>query len=159
MHIAFLILITISLLTILIQDIKHRAVTWWLFPVLFCLSYFYQFWTMNFFLSNLVFIFIQLICLYLYFSSKQKKFIPIQSLPLGLGDILMFFVLALWFSPINFMLFFVGSLLLTILATIVLQRTKKTIPLAGVHAFMLLFMVFMKETISPRIFTDSWLSL
>ena len=134
--------------TIVFQDLKHRAISWILIPLLLCfqtllaLSALTIEKTIFFFLINLGFIVMQLICITAYFSFKNRKFINIVNNYLGIGDILFFLVLCLGFSPFNFILFYLCSLIITLLAFLlyqILSRSQdKEIPLAGAMALGLI---------------------
>lgn len=146
------------------QDLKYRAVYWFLFPLLLVMSYFYlkneinqQSW-----LLNTAFVLIQLLGIWGYFSLKAKKPINFVNSHLGLGDILFFGVLILWFTPINFILFFTGSLVITLISLLLFKRNSLTVykvPLAGIHALLLAIIVSLKETAFPQILTKNWVSL
>jgi cellulose synthase/poly-beta-1,6-N-acetylglucosamine synthase-like glycosyltransferase len=83
-------------------------------------------------------------------SLKERKVINILKTYLGLGDVLFFLVLTLAFSPINFVVFYLGSMLLTtiIYAGIILfNKNKKTlIPLAGAMSLLLIVTLLVEQT-------------
>jgi hypothetical protein len=163
--IACYILTAILLLLIVVEDFKHRAVRWWFFPLLGIVVLGIEF--NNLIILDIVvngcFILTQLALLSLYFSIKEKKVVNITRHYLGWGDILLWLVACLLFASLNFMFFFMGSLLFTTLVVLVWRVTKikptmTTVPLAGIQAFALLI-VFSINLISDKFsFRDnSWI--
>lgn len=142
-------LILLSLAVIVFQDFKQREISWFLIPVAFagfiCKAVFYKNSLVHDFLFNSVFVALQLLCLTIYFSIKNKRFLNIIDSYLGLGDILFLVVVCTVFSPVNFILFYVCSMMLTLLGVLIynLLSAKQTrdIPLAGVMAGILLILV------------------
>jgi hypothetical protein len=134
------------------QDFKFRAVTWFLFPLLAIViiieNYFLLPLSLLFypFLINFLFFGIQLVLITIYLSLKKKTLIKVWENYLGLGDILFFIILCLFFSPINFILFYLISLVFTILAVFIINRRSKVItliPLAGIQSLMLMALVIL----------------
>lgn len=127
------------LLAVLVyEDFKERAISWW--PLLGILGLgVYQltqsiFWEAWFLAFNLIFIVLQLLLVSLYFSFKAKRWVNICKAHLGIGDILFFFALCPAFAPTHFCTCFIGSLLFTLVGSILYQqcfRPLKTVPLAG----------------------------
>lgn len=149
------IILVLSIITY--QDFKERKISWVTLPVLSCLFiaetlisapllqlYFIQLG------SNLLFILIQLSTLFIYFSLKAGKFINIINSKIGIGDILFFVTIAFAFSTINFILFYVGSLLFITILFLVLKLLFKNvsveIPLAGAMAALLIIWYLLKMT-------------
>lgn len=155
-----LLIISISLLGIVVyQDFKGRSISWFLIPLLIVsfISYgllfidIYVFST--YFGINLSLILINLLGVTLFISIKEKKLTNIIDSYLGLGDVLFFLVVTTVFSPINFIIFFLGSIFLTTLTygVIALIKKKQTlIPLAGAMSVMLII------TITAQQFTSSF---
>lgn len=146
------------------QDFRFRAVYWFLFPILLIMSYFYvkNDVTPSSWGFNAGFILLQLIGIWGYFSLKSKRPINFVNSYLGLGDILFFGILIIWFTPINFILFFIGSLVSTLFFLLIFKSKalkKLTIPLAGIHAILLAIIIGLKETIFPHILTQNWINL
>ena len=85
---------------------------------------------------NSGFVLLQLLGVFLYYSIKQKKLAnPIDSI-LGIGDILILVLLGLLFSPVNYILFLLVSLLVTLAVFLIQAKLKfkkqvRQIPLAG----------------------------
>jgi hypothetical protein len=135
------------LLLIFAQDIKHRAVYWFLFPGLMVSFLALQFlqgsrpagiWQPA--LVNVVFLLIQLVVVSAYFSVKNKKWINITDGLLGWGDILFLFSLCFYLSVLNFLFFFVASLVLVIVIWLIWRVTTKHpdkhVPLAGLQSLI-----------------------
>lgn len=128
----------ITLAIVIYQDCKDRAISVWTLPVIFGVALWYAitnpFWEQTFLWFNLGFISIQLIGLTLYFSIKHRQWINITQQYLGWGDIWFFFALSPLFSPVQFVFFFIGSLIVTLLIVFLynqLVRPIPTIPLAA----------------------------
>jgi hypothetical protein len=94
-------------------------------------------------LINFIIIIVNYVCITAYFSIKKMQRVNLTKQHLGLGDIAFLFSLAFLFSPLNFILFLVSSLLFTLLFIIILNIffTQKytTIPLAGIQSCFLSF--------------------
>ncbi len=126
------------------QDFKQREISWILIPLLIILHAIISIRSISlenavlYFLINSGFILLQLLFLTVYFSVKNRAFTNIINTYLGIGDIWFFVVLALAFSPVNFILFYLGSLFLTMIGFLVWKglskSSEKEIPLAGVMA-------------------------
>jgi hypothetical protein len=86
------------------------------------------------------FIGMQLVILTLYFSVKNKKWINITSGLLGLGDILFLLSIAVYLSVLNFLFFYITSLIAVLFTWLIWQRVSakknKYIPLAGLQSLM-----------------------
>lgn len=142
-------ILLISLLAVLtVQDFKSRAISWFLIPLLFI--GFIAYGLIEIELDELVLYFsinsyIVLSCLFgvtLIVSLRAKKLTNILKEHLGLGDVLFFLILTVAFSPINFLGFYIGSILMSCLiyGVIILSNKKETIPfpLAGGMSLMLI---------------------
>ncbi|MNS43960.1 Type IV leader peptidase family protein [compost metagenome] len=148
----------ITLLIIAYQDFKSREVHWFLFPLLLILSlsklwYIDQLKEVFSFLINVLMVLVQLLLLTFYFSVKEKKLINIADNYLGWGDILFLFNLCFLLSPVNFILFYLVSLLATIICFLVYKafvNTTKPIPLAGLQA-LIFTIVYIIDLSSPNI--------
>jgi len=163
------ILVLILLLTIFIQDFKSRAVYWVVFPILLALlgvlryTMFYSFsviWVPT--LINTGFLALQLILLSVYFAIKNKRFINIADGLLGLGDILFLLSITVYLSVLNFLFFYIFSLILILVIWLITQvvsaKKSKEIPLAGMQA--LIFIVFLSCDWWLKMFNltaDTWL--
>ena len=129
------------------QDWQERAVSVWLFVLLFVLAGIrYALAGLGYLplLFNGLFIFIQLgvltgYCLLRFRSARLLRYF-------GLGDVLFWLALALLFSPFNFIAFFVGSLLASLVLYFIIRRIfqnepMQTVPLAGFQSLLLIFVL------------------
>lgn len=148
----------ITLLTIAYQDFKSREVQWFWFPLLLVLAlfkiwYLDQFKELFSFLLNVIMVLLQLLLLTLYFSIKERKLINIADSYLGWGDILFLLNLCFLLSPLNFILFYLVSLLVTITSYLIYNafvNSSKPIPLAGLQAIVFTI-VYIIDLSSPNI--------
>jgi hypothetical protein len=168
-----MVLVKIAILALLalifFQDIRSRSVLWVLFPVLVVLLMILNFAQHRLFadarytvLINIGFLSLQFLIVSAYFSIKNGHWINITADLLGWGDILFLLSIAFYLSVLNFLLFYIVSLvgvLLSWLAWLALSPGKdKHIPLAGLQA--LLFGLFLTTAwwIKPvNLTSDDWL--
>src|ERR1700743_489851 len=94
---------------IFLQDVRGRAVYWFLFPLLAAALVSIRF-NLHEAWINMVFIVVQLLILTVYFSLKSSQWVNITTQLLGLGDILFLVCIALYFPVLSFLLFYTGSL-------------------------------------------------
>lgn len=141
--------IFIGLLSAVIyQDFKNKEISWFLIPLLLIIGITNALISIDYidFLTyagiNLTIVVLNLLGVTLFISLKEKKIKNIIDTYLGLGDILFFFVITVLFSPFNFILFFIGSILLTSLVYIIVMLFDKNkqplIPLAGAMSLVLI---------------------
>ncbi len=102
------------------------------------------------------FVLVNIMCLTLYFSVKNKQFInPINS-KIGLGDIVFFLVIAPLFYIKAYILFFVTGMLFSLLLYGVFirfrEKQKKTIPLAGYLSMYLVIILLSNIFLNTTIF-------
>lgn len=129
------IILIISFLVVFMQDIKQRQVYWFLFPAIGVLSgwLFYKNTLPELFYSaviiNTIFVFLLVSIIYLYARTRLKTdFFK----TIGLGDLLLFFALALSFSSIAFIVIFICSLIFSLILHVIASKdSAKTVPLAG----------------------------
>ena len=89
----------------------------------------------------------------IYMSIKNKKIKNIINTYLGIGDVLFFITLTVAFSPVNFIAFYILSLIVTLLFYVfynaILRNTSSQIPLAGMQSIcliiVLLYSQFLKD--------------
>ena len=149
------IILLILLFIVVWQDFRERKISWLLLPLLFAVFVFADIQKSNFgniassFTINSGFILIQLLLLSIYFSLRNKKFTNIINTYIGIGDILFFIVICAAFSPVNFLLFYLLGLLLTIVGfliyTSIMKRATAEIPLAGSMAALMMAFVLLKN--------------
>ncbi|MXV15759.1 hypothetical protein [Hufsiella ginkgonis] len=139
--------LTVCLLFIFIQDLRSRAVYWLLFPVLLALlltdAYRGQTTgTLLFNISvNLSFVSIQLLVLSAWFSYREKKWVWITDGYLGWGDILFLVCVAFYFPPVNYVVYYMASLVVTLAVSLpFLAKSGGSwkVPLAGIQSILLL---------------------
>ena len=143
-----LVILTIVLSVIIYQDFKSREISWFLIPLLLTIGCTNALINIDFtsFLTyssiNLTTVILNLLGVTIFVSLKEKKITNIVDSYLGLGDILFFLVLTVLFSPINFFLFFIGSILIISLiygGVFLFNKNKETlIPLAGAMSLLLI---------------------
>ncbi|MCX2496391.1 hypothetical protein OQX63_23070 [Pedobacter sp. PF22-3] len=136
---------------IVYQDFKYRGIYWWMFPAIFLLMTTATVQVLGFIETisqagkSGLFLALQFAVLTGYISIKQKKLTNIFDGFFGLGDLLFLVVLCFGFSFLNYVFFYLLSLMLIILLTAIFgyQSTAhgKKIPLAGYQA--LIFMILM----------------
>ncbi|MEE1945900.1 hypothetical protein VRU48_12335 [Pedobacter sp. KR3-3] len=159
----------IVLLAIAYQDFKFRAVYWWLFVLLMAgLSALMVLESSagsigTNLLYNGSFLGVQLLFLTLYFSFKQKKLVNIFADYFGLGDLLFLLSITVYLSFLNYLFFYLFSLLAVILVSIgsrvLSKNSNPKIPLAGEQAILLLvFMVVDLLSSSIDLTNDWWLT-
>lgn len=155
----YYIISAIILLCIAYQDLKHREVSWILFPALAICGFMISFnesksisSTLHDLLLNVVFISCQLIFLFIYHSLKNRRK-SISSM-IGLGDILFIGSVLFFFSIVSFIVFYLSSLIFSLIIFLLFIQTNKlkkhhdTIPLAGLQS------VFLVLTIAFQNFSD-----
>ncbi|GAA3647369.1 hypothetical protein [Flavivirga jejuensis] len=128
------VILILTLLFILYQDIKERQVYWFLFPVVaLCIGALHYFKTIPelFFMSsfiNILFVSCLLLIVFLYIKFKLKiKF----SAAFGLGDVLLFFSLAFSFASVSFIILLSSALFFSLVLHLILNKKHETVPLAG----------------------------
>ena len=151
------------------QDFKFRAVYWWLFVMLLAAlaaaKYNQESWQVlqHDFTINVIFLSMQILFLQIYFSLKQCKIINLFKGYFGLGDLFFLVAIAAYFSFFNYLLFYLGSLLMVIIVNTALCYTAKShdkkIPLAGEQA-ILLALLLIADQLSAEInlTNDTWLT-
>ena len=153
--------ITVILLSLLaavvFQDFKHRAISWFLIPLLFIGFVAYALLSIDvyelltYFSINSYIVLSCLLGVTAIISFKEKKFTNILKNHLGLGDALFFLVLTVVFSPLNFLAFYVGSIFISCLiylSILLLNKNKQsTFPLAGGMSLMLMVIIITTQFI------------
>lgn len=129
------------------QDLRYRAVYWVCFPILAVLLFMlkYKYTGLNPILVDAgyatSFLLTQLFVLWIYFSIKNKRIVNLTENYLGWGDILFLISIVFYLSPVNYVFFYVLSLILVLLYVIIkaglASKEDKHIPLAGLQAALL----------------------
>lgn len=149
------IVLLVLLAIVVYQDLKQREISWLLIPFLLgCfLARGFLLIPSNEIISNTLlnisFIVLQLLVLTAYVSIKNKKISNVINSFLGLGDVLFFVVICLAFSSVNFILFYVMSLLFTLVGFIaynmLVKKATKEIPLAGAMAMVMITLILLNQ--------------
>nr|WP_157247375.1 hypothetical protein [Pedobacter panaciterrae] len=110
---------------------------------------------------GLLFLTAQLFVLSIYFSARHKKIINITDNYLGWGDVLFLIAIPFYLSPVNYVLFYIVSLILVLLYAITTAKittNNKHIPLAGLQA-ALLGIAMIIDYLNPQLalYDDGWL--
>lgn len=163
------IIVLLSLAFIFYQDMQYRAVYWICFPVLAILLFGLKY-SLTGFLNgltdagySLLFLLIQLFFLWIYFSIKNRGAINITNDYLGWGDILFLIVITFYFSPGNYVLFYIGSLILVLIYVVLTRgseekKNSKHIPLAGLQAILLALLMVTDYLFKAfTLYSDSWI--
>ncbi|PTT03462.1 hypothetical protein DBR11_02165 [Pedobacter sp. HMWF019] len=158
----------LALVSVCYQDMRYRGVYWIFFPVLSALFFFLKLkqvgWvnTLQDAGYAITFLVVQLLLVWLYFSVKHRKLFNIVDSYLGLGDILFLLTLAFYLSPLNYVVFYLLSLILVLVYVLVTKRIKGMdhihIPLAGLQAAFLAMLLFW-DLVQPQLqlCQDSWI--
>jgi hypothetical protein len=154
------------LLALLIyQDFTQRAVSWillfLLIPCQFGLTYLTigieeLFFNLE---VNMMLLIFQFLLLTVYFSLRIRSLTNIINKFIGIGDLFFFVFLSMAFSPFNFILFFILSLLLILIvyAIAVRGRIKQyRIPLLGNMSIIYLVMLAVEQLSCFDRFDDTW---
>lgn len=143
-------LITLMVLGALaVQDFKSRSVYWFWFPFLvtaFAGMHWLRFHQLDNYWEpvtfNLLFVSLQLAVLTIYFSLKNGRVVNITHQLLGWGDILFFLAAAFYLSVLNFVFFYVASLIVVLfcwlLWRLISVKRGRHIPLAGFQSILLI---------------------
>jgi hypothetical protein len=139
------VLILLILFLVFIQDMMSRAVYWILFPVLTVLfillrilqhQHIAELWQPVLF--NIGFLFIQMLTVSAWFSFKNRRWVNVAAQFIGWGDILLLTAIAFYLSVLNFLFFYIASLIIVLLIWLIGQAIfkikNKHIPLAGLQA-------------------------
>lgn len=162
-------LILISLLAIAYQDFNSRSVYWWWFIVLFLGAITITTskhpdgfnWTNILVNACLVILVSATAALYYFIRYTGRAFGKLKN-SIGLGDFAMLPTLIVIFSPVNFLLFFIATILVGIIGSVITIAFKKkntSIPLSGYWAVSLLVCMIGLSFNSINLYNDSWFYL
>lgn len=168
MPVLLTILAAIALSMIAYEDWRSRSVYWFWFPVLaiagLVMSLIELRGTAPLFrnlLLNLAFLTVQLAVLKVYFFMRNRKNAGIIDKRIGSGDLLFLAAAGFFFSPLNFILFYIGSLLFTIAAWSMYTGFKKTgpptMPLAGLQSVFFIACLLISLVSNYSLLNDDWL--
>jgi len=163
-----IILATIALSVIAYQDWMSRSVYWFWFPILAVVGFFMSLIAVGaagllfqYLVVNLGFLAVQLVLLKGYFFVRRRKDSGLIDKKIGLGDLLFLAAACCFFSPLNFMLFYLGSLVFAIAAFSIYRGVKQappeTLPLAGLQAVFFIVCLFISMIPNHSLLDDHWL--
>ena len=141
------------LLVIFYEDLKARAVHWWLFPCVLLTSVLLTFdqFVLSRILFNVFYLILIVLLLTIYVSIRKRKFINIAKGYFSVGDSLFLLVVTPLFSIQNFIFFIVISSIYSLLTHFTLVKIKKsrmeTIPYAGYASILLCGIILFKESL------------
>lgn len=134
------------LLLLFAQDMRWRAVYWWMYPVLTILFIFDRLsgvTSLSILIDtgwNLVFLTAQFLLLSLYIRIRNRRWTNLTREYIGWGDILFLLCLGCYLPPINYLIFYMLSLSIILvfsMSVIAIKRQEWKIPLAGLQAMIL----------------------
>ena len=149
------------------QDFKDRLVSWYLFPLLFgFLAYkgirhllVVEF--LEYAVVNLAFLILQFAMGTIYVSIKQRQLVNITKQWIGWGDVLFLVALCVAFSPLNFFVFYLASLIgvigIALIQKVFTKNEEPLIPLAGIMAVFMVIILGLNLSVFPiNLFDDSY---
>ncbi len=146
--------IVILLIVLIYQDFTQRAVNWLLLFLLIpcqsgltCLTIGAEELFFNIGINVMLLAF-QFLLLTIYFSLRTRHLTNIINKFIGIGDLFFFIFLSLAFSPFNFILFFILSLLLILIVYAIAMRGKLEqykIPLLGNMSIIYLIVLLVEQ--------------
>jgi hypothetical protein len=157
------------LLMIFLEDIRSRRVHLILFPILASCLIIIGLWRridledlLQSAWINLLFLSLILLALTAWFSLKERRLINITRQLLGWGDILFLLCIALYFSILNYIFFYMMSLIAVVifwsLWRLFSKKDNQHIPLAGMQALILaIFLCSDWWLIHFNTTSDNWL--
>ncbi|MFN0293019.1 hypothetical protein [Pedobacter helvus] len=125
------------------QDWKYRAISLWLFVLVGAGLVFLKYEAQGLSVLwedlkiNLVFLVLQFVLLFGYFAIRQRRFVNLFAGYFGEGDLFFLVLLATYLSFANFLVFYVGSLVLVVVLGFYMRKQNPKIPLAGAQALLL----------------------
>ncbi len=144
-HILYLFIAT-AMLLVFYQDVKYRAVSWILFPVIGILLFIQGAFKQNLvsYLLNVftgsILILILITSLFVVMRIRKKVSDKFFDEAIGWGDVLMFLIFCFAFSPFNLILFLTFSLVISLIVFVPVQmyiyEEKVKIPLAGIQGLL-----------------------
>lgn len=163
-------LIIACLWIVFMQDIRFRAVNWLFFPVLASL-YVIHGLVNGIYLKeilfntalNVAFLLMVFILVWLYISFRRRRFVHLPDKLIGWGDILFLLCICFYFSLLNFILFYITSLLIIIVLWTIWIKFRprvadRHVPLAGLQALILSGFLMIDWLVkSIDLTNDNWL--
>lgn len=146
------------------QDFKYRAIYVWLFiasaVLLGILKYeiagFSNLW--NDLKNSILFLLVQALLVSVYFAWKEKRWVNLLKGYFGEGDLLFLICMAFYFSFMNYVMFYLISILLVLIGSIFYAKKEVKIPLAGGQALCMVLAMLIDHCFAGIDFTsDFWL--
>ncbi len=155
------------LLLIFLQDILSRSVYWFLFPLLVLTLFVIRLQVQSLAVIapligiNLGFLTLQFLLLTVYFSLKNRKWVNITERLLGPGDLLSLGAISSYLSVLNYLFFYIASLLLVLSFWLIWQQLSRKkdshIPLAGLQSLLFAVLLCAGWWLFPvRLVDDTW---
>jgi hypothetical protein len=170
MHASILFFTGFLLAAITWQDLRSRSVSWLLFPLLAVSGILLAYretgsWKLlfSYFSMNLGFLILQGLLLKMYFYFRNGKASALINDKIGWGDVLFLLAACCFFSPLNFIFFYVLSLLFSVAVFLAgshwIRRGSSavTVPLAGLQAGCLLLFLAANIIIHHPLTDDDWM--
>jgi hypothetical protein len=170
MHSLSIALATISLLMIAYQDYRSRAVHWIYFPLLALAGIVLNLTELHspgrllgYTGFNFVFLCLQFVALKAWFFIRYKDRERIIDHKIGAGDLLFLTAACFFFSPLNFIVFYLSSLIFSILVhatkTLSDKPFGRSVPLAGLQATFFILFIYIPLFLNYSLFNDDLLIL
>ena len=156
---AFNIISILGYVAVAVEDFSERTVHWWLF-LLLALSgglAFYSMLDLELLLINIA-LNLCIVCLILAILLGYSRLVlkkPLFNVALGLGDALLFVVLAVSFPVYAFVVLFAFSVLFSLLLHLLFSKSQKhtTVPLAGyMSIFVTIALVLQFAGVFPNLY-------
>lgn len=155
------------LIYITYQDFKYRAIPWIVFPLLVIVIVILNYLgnkeelSFIFLMINTMFVITQMLLITIYLSLKEKRVVKVWERYIGWGDILFFAILCFFFSPGNFIAFYIISLLFTIVSVLGIKAVNTNfteVPLAGIQSGLLAILLILNwHGQYVNIMSDEWI--
>ncbi|MBN1339754.1 MAG: prepilin peptidase [Bacteroidales bacterium] len=160
-------IVLILCLWVFYEDVRHHAVSWYIFPLLFVTLLFkglYFSETQLLFITlfiNLAVVAFILLGTILYFSVKNRKIAGVINNQLGMGDVLMMAVLTAAFASVNLVVFllagFLFSIVIAIILAIITSKPVRYVPLAGFTGLLFFFTSIGSAVSGLDLYDGTWL--
>jgi len=171
MQIVALIILGVCAIFLLYQDLKSRMVSWFLFPLIMICGITYSTTSLTISIDefirntfiNLLFLGSQFVALKAVFFIRKGKIREIVGQLIGWGDIVFLICCCVFFSPINFIVFYCLSLVFILSAHFLLRignsryRNAETVPMAGLQAIFLFIYAICGEFMNINLSVDNWI--
>jgi len=154
MKLAFDIPAIILLLIIIVQDFRHRKISWVLLPLLFLAFASKAVLSQGFTeagiisLKNLGFLGIQFLALFTFYFIKERKSVSLINYKIGLGDVLFFIAICPAMSLLNFLFYYLIGIISTLVGHLVFRfftkNSSSEVPLAGCLSFIMMLFIFLQ---------------